>query len=133
MVVQQSRAPLTREDVESVVGRVQFTKDFRVGENADGFYIQIEYLEDDAITGAADKPQRGRKWLVSRWATKSEIVQTCLTAALASAEHQVREAFKYAPDDESTPRAIFGPHFDSDVLYSICGKRQNYDARPDPA
>jgi DnaJ-class molecular chaperone len=149
-------------DVEAIVARVSFPgKEFRVGTMGDGFYVQIEYPEMDVVTGES-AIQRGRKWYVSRDATKSEVVQTLFKACLASAEHQVREHFAYAGpcgtcegtgqapfrgservedptcpvcdgSGHGKPRAIFGPHFDSDVLYGICGKRANYDARPDPA
>jgi hypothetical protein len=108
-------------------------KSFRAGEMGDGFFVQLEYEEEDVVEGGM-AVQRGRKWYVSRHATTSEVVQTCLAACLASAEHQVREHFKYRALGEVRGRAIFGPHFHSDVLYGICGVRANYDARePQPS
>jgi hypothetical protein len=85
----------TEADVLAVVARVRFDKKFRVGHMGDGFFVQIEYWETDVVTHEPAL-QRGRKWYVSTHATDSEIVQTMLTAALASAEHQVREHFFYA-------------------------------------
>lgn len=156
--------PKTVEQVREIVGwcHAPDSKQFRVGEKAGDFYLQIEYYEPDIRTGEAAL-QRGRKWNISRFATKSEIVQTCFAACMASAEHQTREHFLYEglcpkcggsgqalndfaeyPSDgpppcaecggsgRGKPRAIFAPHFDSDALYSICGKRANYDAREDP-
>jgi hypothetical protein len=122
---------LTSESLHEIVSRVHFEKPFRIGDMDDGFFVQIEYWETDVVTHEPAL-QRGRKWYVSRHATMSEVVQTMLTAALASAEHQVREHFFYQPTPQDKPRAIFGPHFHSDVLYGICGKRDNYDARRDP-
>lgn len=95
------------------------------------WFVQIEYMEPDVRTGEMEL-QRGRKWIVSRYATESEVVQTCLTAALRSAEHQVREHFKYRPNAEASPKAIFGPHFHAAALWGICGKPESYDARIDP-
>lgn len=123
--------PRDIEDVRSVVARVRFDKQFRVDYMGEGFMVQIEYDEPDVHTGDA-AVQRGRKWYVSPYATDSEIVQTMLTAALASAEHQVREHFFYVPPGEKVARAIYGPHFSADSLYAICGKAEHQDARPDP-
>lgn len=133
-----TQQPKTIEEVREIVSRVEYEKAFRVLEappaegRVPGFFVQIEYMEPDVIT-REPAVQRGRKWYVSPFATESEIVQTMLTAALASAEHQVREHFKYAPRPGDKPRAIYGPHFHANVLYSICGRRENYDARQDPA
>ena len=52
-----------------------------------------------------------RRWLLSPAMTKSEVVQTALKCVLAAVEHEAREAFTYRG------RAIFGPHFDVDVLW----------------
>jgi hypothetical protein len=126
------RGRMTRERLDDIVGRVEYEeKRFRTGVYGHGWFVQVEYTEPDVRTGEPAL-QRGRKWLVSRHATDSEVVQTCFAAVLASAEHQAREHFKYAPSRSERPRAIFGPHFSSDVLYGICGKRDNYDARDDP-
>jgi hypothetical protein len=117
--------------VEAVVRCVVYEKQFRVGHMGDGFFVQITYDEPDIRSGEM-APQKGRKWYVSPFATDSEIVQTCLTAAIASAEHQVREHFGYRPEKGSPARLIYGPHFDADALWGICGKAANYDAREDP-
>lgn len=78
----------------------------------DGFYVQLWYIEPDVDTGDMSE-QYGRKWYVSRHATKSEIVQTMLLAALTSAEHRVREHFKYSGE------RVFMPHFSVDDLHRI--------------
>jgi len=66
-------------------------------------------------------PQHGRKWMLSKWMTKSEIVQTALKAVLTAEEHEARERFKYRG------RRIFGPHIDIDRLYEVC---EEEDKRP---
>ena len=121
----------TQEDVEAVVARIAYDKRFRVGVMGEGYFVQIQYDEPDIHTGNMEL-QRGRKWYVSPWATDSEIVQTCLTAALASAEHQVREHFGYRPFPNRPARAIYGPHFSADHLWDICSNPDSYDARADP-
>lgn len=118
----------TIDEVQAVVNRVHYEKDYRVGIMGGGYYIQIEYDEPDIITGELEV-QRGRKWYISPHATESEIVQTMLRAALDSAEHQVREHFGYIKAGETIPKLIYGPHFDKDALYDICGKAASYDAR----
>jgi hypothetical protein len=77
-----------------------------------GFYIQLTYHEPDIHAGILEI-QSGRKWYISSHATKSEVVQTVLKAALTSAEHMVREHFTYQNV------RIFGPHFDVDDLLKL--------------
>jgi hypothetical protein len=121
----------TIDGVREIVARVRYEKRYRVGAMGDGFYVQIEYEEPDIRSGDLEV-QRGRKWYVSAYATESEIIQTMLTAALASAEHQVREHFAYTPPGETKAKLIYGPHFHADALWGICGKASSYDAREDP-
>jgi hypothetical protein len=124
--------PKDRAEVEAIVGRVRYEeKRFRVGLMGDGYFVQIEYDEPDIRTNEMAL-QRGRKWYVSPYATESEIVQTCLAAVLASAEHQAREHFGYAPAEGERPKAIFAPHYAADALYGIAGNPESYDARADP-
>lgn len=87
-----------------------------------GFLIWVEFVAKDFKTNQ-QTVVTGRKWYLSRWATKSEVVQTCLLAVLVAIEHEVREEFSYQD------KSIFGPHFDVDalVLYEI-----PEDLRADP-
>lgn len=71
------------------------------------------YDEVDTTTGTI-ATQYTRRWLLSPLMTKSEIVQTVFKCALASMEHRTREWFKYQK------RAVFGPHYDVDVLHLFC-------------
>lgn len=82
---------------------------WRVGRMGNGSFIQIAYDEVDVDTGML-REQRGRKWYVSTHATKSEVVQTMLLAALTSAEHRVREHFMYMD------ARVFMPHHNVDEL-----------------
>jgi hypothetical protein len=68
-----------------------------------GFVLQIRH----------PKIGSGRKWRLSAWMTKSEVVQTAFMAYLAWMEHEVRESFKYKGE------AIFSPHYDVDALVKL--------------
>jgi len=95
---------------------------WRVAPFGDGVYLQISYMEPDVETGEF-AAQRGRKWYISPHATRSEVVQTALKAALTSAKHRVREHFLYKG------KRIFGPHFDPEQL---CERPDALDVRPAP-
>jgi hypothetical protein len=77
-------------------------------------YLQATYWEPDTRTGE-NALQFTRRWLLSPEMTASEIVQTVFKCVLTSAEHRVREWFKYRN------QPIFGPHFNVDVLAQVCG------------
>lgn len=77
-----------------------------------GFFVQIEYDEADVDTGVM-AVQQGRRWFVGRDVTPTEVVQTALKAALASAEHRTREHFLV-----DGVRA-YGPHQDVDDLVAM--------------
>ena len=67
--------------------------------------------------------QKGRKWFLSKYMTKSELVQTAFKAVLTYEEHEVRESFKYKD------QAIYGPHFNVDVLAQVCAGGVHTDKR----
>jgi hypothetical protein len=125
-------------EVYEVLKRIEYPDhNYAVGPMEDGYYIQLVYKEPDVDDpDAGEVEQRGRKWYVSRFATDSEIVQTCLVAALWSAEHRVREWFRYRPQGHADParpaRAIYGPHFSADALWEMAGQEGATDARIPP-
>lgn len=93
------------------------------GKHVDVWFIQDTYVRPDALT-QEEGTGFGRKWHVSPHATDSEIILTCLKAAITNAEHEVREAFEYEG------RRIFQPHIDVDALWEAC---EQSDARTPPA
>jgi hypothetical protein len=114
-----SQPVMTRGDLEAIVDVVEYKAHaYRVGAMGDGYFVQLTYLDEDVETGKREV-QHGRKWYVSRFSTRSEVVQTMLKAALTSAEHRVREHFRYRN------ARIFAPHFDVDALIELVasGKR----------
>ena len=85
-------------------------------------FLLASYQEADVVTGDPSL-QKTRKWYLSPWATKSEIVQTALKCVLTSMEHRARESFQYRG------KRIFGPHFDVDTLHQICADSASLDVR----
>lgn len=120
---------MTFEEIQAIVALCSCQDfEFLVRLDDDRPYLQVEYLEAD-ISSGEDETQRSRKWFLSPYMTKSEIVQTCLKACLTSVEHRVREDFKYKLGPHSKPRAIFSPHWSVDFLYSNASKAENKDMR----
>lgn len=105
--------------------RVQF-KDwtFYLAEEGERLWLQVRYLEAD-VEGDPNtlEIQHGRKWVVSRHATPSELVQTAFKAVMTSMEHQAREHFTYRG------ARVFGPHFDVEQLVKLCRSGDHEDAR----
>lgn len=113
---------LARETLD----RIRF-KDwvFFLAEEGERLWVQVRYLQADVdTTDPADlEIQHGRKWVVSRHATPSELVQTAFKAVLTSMEHQAREHFTYRG------ARVFGPHFDVEQLVKLCRTGDHEDAR----
>jgi hypothetical protein len=78
-------------------------------------YLQVVFIVNGQI-------QRGRKWRISEYMSKSELVQTALAAVLAAEEHEARERFLYKG------YAVYGPHFDVDALVGLA-KEEKLDRR----
>lgn len=75
----------------------------------EGFYLQVIFK----VADGTNTVQKGRKWYVSPYSVKSEVVQTAFKAVLTALEHEARESFLY----QGQP--IFGPHFDVDALLEL--------------
>jgi hypothetical protein len=107
-------------DINCTVGGIKWT--VHCAPMDTGCYVQLRYMEPDIETGELCD-QHGRKWYVSSFATKSEIVQTVLKACLTSAEHMVREHFLYKN------ARVFSPHFDVDLMVKIAATPEFHDVR----
>jgi hypothetical protein len=92
---------------------------FYVGSMGLTYYLQVHFEVADNWSmdlglPLSTRPEpitfKGRKWMLSRWMTRSEVVQTALMAVLAAVEHEAREQFLYRGD------AIFGPHHHVEAL-----------------
>lgn len=97
---------------------------FFLAEEGKRLWLQVRYLEPD-VDGRTDEPeiQHGRKWLISRHATPSELVQTAFKAVMTSMEHRAREHFLYRGE------RVFGPHFDVEQLVVLCRTRRHEERR----
>jgi hypothetical protein len=105
--------PSAMEKIQEWVKLIQCEPyEFHVKEKNGVIYLQATYEEPDTFTGQS-ATQSTRKWQLSEYMTKSEVVQTALKCALTSAEHRVREAFQYQG------QRVFGPHFDVDALWEL--------------
>ena len=121
----------TLDDVRAIVLDVNLAEELFVGSSfrveyfagSQIIFIQHTYLRPDAFSGDLERGY-GRKWHVSPWATESEIVLTCLKAAITNAEHEVRESFRYKHS------RVAHPHIDVNALAQVSGR---VDARPTPA
>src|SRR5688572_23995464 len=87
--------------------RLGFFNEKNEDDGKSNIFLQVKFRDTDF------KEWTGRKWHVSRFATKDEIVQTALKAVLTAVEHEAREAFLY----KGFP--IFGPHHSLDDLVGI--------------
>lgn len=106
---------MTVEEMTAIVLQCSFSE-YRFHVETDGrgaIYLQAFYDEADVHTGVLET-QCTRRWFLSPMMSKSEIVQTVFKCALTSMEHRTREFFRYRD------RAVFGPHFKVDALWSLC-------------
>jgi hypothetical protein len=85
---------------------------FYVGVDDTRTYLQIRFNGIDSYTHQTET-QFGRKWMLSPFMTKNEIVQTAFKAIMTAVEHETRENFLYRN------RRIFGPHLDVDALWEM--------------
>lgn len=112
--------------VRRIVSDVKFfDREFYVTAKGDGYLLQLQYNDLDVETGRMER-QHGRKWYVSPYSTKSEIVRSVLKACLTSMEHITREHFTFRG------QRIFGPHLDVDNLVELAKTRKLKLERRDP-
>jgi hypothetical protein len=112
--------PHTLDEIREIIEQVSY-KDWRfhVMPYGAGYVLQLRFCG----AGAADE-QRSRKWILSSFACRSEIVQTALKAVLAAEEHEARELFRYKG------RPVFGPHYNVDKLHELLAHEEALDVRP---
>jgi hypothetical protein len=119
------------DEIRAIVDRIDFPA-YTIQVNQDGqddkgeprFIMQGFYVDADTLTGL-DAVQSTRKWIVSRFSTESEIVQTALSLLLMSREHYVREHFLYKG------HRVMSPHFDINAALSKC-EQAAFDERIRP-
>lgn len=85
-------------------------------------YLQ---LECDGLCNDTGEPieWRGRKWMLSTFMTKSEVVGTAFLAVATALEHEAREKFKYKGE------SIYSPHYDVDKLAQLRADPDSQETR----
>jgi len=81
-------------------------------EDHDVYFLQVSFWAIDVEDGY-NKLMKGRKWYLSPYMTKSEVVGTAFKAVITALEHEAREKFKFVG------AAVYNPHFDVDALSNI--------------
>lgn len=76
-------------------------------------YLVIEANTEDTQKPGERLTWRSRKWALSPYMTKGEVVRTAFKAVLTALEHEAREEFLY----RDVP--IFDPHTDVDKLWEL--------------
>lgn len=110
---------MRESDIASLLGQIEYRPDWDIGlySTPGELYLQVSFVDNG-------KRQSGRKWRISRYMTKSEIVGTAFKACLTAEEHETRERFRY----NGVP--IYSPHFDVDAL-AVLATDNCFDVRVD--
>lgn len=130
---QYLRVERSRESVENIVAKIEFSEDyiFFVGDDDGVIYIQVgvigreNYPKDEHQQETA-KIVYGRKWLIEVNTPTSEVVQTALLALKKVREHEVREKI-FLSIDESNKTTPFNTHLD---LPLMADNRELFIAEP---
>lgn len=83
------------------------------------YFLQVMFTEEGRL-------HKGRKWALSQWMTKNEIVQTAFKAVMTAEEHEARERFLYQG------KAVLGPHLNLEALVIFLGEPRATVDREDP-
>lgn len=109
--------------VREITDKIKYKDWYFLHSNFDPRTIQVCFNADCIESGTITE-QKGRKWLLSKHMTDSEIVQTAFLAIKIAEEHKLRENFLF------NGAAIFGPHLDLFALSSDINSGQlNTDER----
>ena len=106
--------PMTYAELQSWVSDIKFNDwQFKIAPDGSSYYLQIvNTCGKDNVTGEPIV-WTGRKWRISVWMTKSEVIQTAFMAVKAALEHEAREQFKYKGE------SVFDPHYDIEALVEL--------------
>jgi hypothetical protein len=118
---------LMYDDILGVLHDVQFNDwvfDLRIDSGRP--YFCVRFTGRCNTTGRI-QAWEGKKWFLSSPPTRSEIVQTAFKAVITALEHEARETFRCKGE------AIFGPHFDCDLLVELCKRTDAQDVAAETA
>lgn len=101
-------------EIQQIINGISYKDwNFKLGTKGNVIYLQVRFKAEDNDRPGEWDWHHGRKWMLSKHMTKSEIVQTALKAVLTAEEHEARERFKFLGEP------IFGPHFDVVELFHL--------------
>ena len=110
-------------EIQALVATLEYKNwTFHLGFQRQSLYLQVQFDAVCSQTGAIQR-QHGRKWLLSEFMTKTEIVRTAFLACLQAEIHEAHEHFRYRGRD------VFNTHIEIDQLYSLAGVAA-HDVRP---
>ena len=115
---------MTPDEARNILDKVIFWNYRFIVTDMPDFYLQGVYLDADVDTSKRED-QHTRKWRLSQWMTKSELVATAFKLVMTSMEHRAREGFTY------NGQRIYGPHFNVDDLAKLAETTLR-DKRPTP-
>lgn len=116
--------PKTKTDFEAILTDVEFLHfDFHILQENDRCFLQASFTALDTVSREM-KTQKTRKWMLSPWMTKSEVVGTAFKCVITAVEHEARESFTYKEE------RIYSPHYDVDALAELC-RAGKFDERDD--
>lgn len=103
----------TLADMVEIVSNLRYLDwSFVVIKQDDRPHLQLNFRATCSKDGIM-KDWTSRKWPLSLYMTKSEIVATAFKAVMTAIEHEARENFRYKD------RAIFGPHINVEALHFV--------------
>ncbi len=85
------------------------------------YYLQVHCSGIEGSDDPDDGPWTGRKWLLSPYMVRSEIVRTAYKAVMAAEEHEIQEKFRYRGV------AVLGPHLHMDELVDLIQEKKLHD------
>lgn len=85
------------------------------------YYLQVHCTGIPGATDPDDGPWTGRKWLLSPYMVRSEIIRTAYKAVIAAEEHEIQEKFKYRDC------TVMGPHMHMDELVELIQAKKLHD------
>lgn len=120
------RLPFKREEIEKILSLIEYKDwEFRLLDKGDGYNFQFRFYTPDNNNPQGKKElQSCRKWYLSPYSTKSEVVRTVFKAVQAAEEHELCERFRYKGIQP------FNPHLDiEDITTLIKEGKIKEDAR----
>jgi hypothetical protein len=96
--------------------RLAFDQVYKDPKKGGRMYLQVEYFNYCTKTGNGEW-WKGRKWYLSEFMTRDEVVKTAYVAIKAVIEHEIMESFKV--DD----KIVFNPHTPYTELMKVSQKQ----------